>query len=65
MEVSTKQLAEKMDIDYPVAAALIKLIVKAGKGKELRKVPAAGGKGKPTTIYELPETVTITLDSRS
>lgn len=62
MEATTAQLASKLDVEYATAAAIIKLIVKQGKGKELRKIPQPSGKGKPSTMYELPDTFTIVLN---
>lgn len=61
MEATTAQLAAHLDVEYAIASALIKLIVKSGKGRELRKVPQPSGKGKPSTVYQLPESFTIEL----
>jgi hypothetical protein len=58
-------LATKLNVEYPTAAALVKLVLAKGAGKEVGKRPTPTGKGKPATIYELPTTFLLSLDGRS
>lgn len=66
MRITAKKLAERLDVEYGVAAALIKLMVAQGVGKEVGKEPSISstGRGKPSTIYELPSEYTINLMPR-
>lgn len=62
MQVTANQLAKQMGVEYVVAASLLKLAVSTGQGKEVGKVKTSlTGKGKPSTVYEIPETLTISL----
>lgn len=58
-----KVLADQLDVDYPVAAGLVKLLVAKGIATVSGKQPAASasGKGKPSTIYEIPDQFTLSL----
>lgn len=60
--VTANQLASQLKVEYVVAASLLKLAVSTGQGKEVGKVKTSlSGKGKPSTVYEIPETLTISL----
>ena len=61
MKVTVGQLAERLGVEYAVAANLVKLIVSTGQGKEAGKVDMGGKTGKPAVIYELPDVFTISL----
>lgn len=65
LQLTVKQLQERLGVDYPVAANLAKLAVATGQGKEAGKVDMQGAKGKPAVIYELPETLTISLAAKA
>lgn len=60
---TVKELSEALKVEYPTAMALVKLMVATGNGKEVGKRAASGpkGKGKPSVIYELNHTFTMTL----
>ena len=59
--VTTKQLADQLNISYPVAAGLVKLLVANGQATKAAKVFNRNGKGKPTTIYSMPNKVNIRI----
>jgi hypothetical protein len=62
MKVTANQLAKQLGVDYVVAASLLKLAVATGQGKEDGKVKTSlTGKGKPSTVYEVNDTLTISL----
>lgn len=64
MQVTANQLAKQLGVEYVVAASLLKLVVSTGQGKEVGKVKTSlSGKGKPSTVYEIPDTLTISLTS--
>lgn len=53
------ELAAKLGVEYATAAALLKLMVAQGAAKEVEKRKTATGKGKPSTVYSVPESFTI------
>jgi predicted transcriptional regulator len=55
MKLTIKQLAEKTGQDYLVVTGVVKFLVSKGLAKEVDKVKAEGGKGKPSIVYEIPE----------
>ena len=65
--LDTKQFAEVLDVSYVVAAGLVKHLVSTGqatlvekrKSEKTDKNPA--GLGKPTRIYEVADSVTLSL----
>lgn len=57
--VTVKQLAESLGEEYVTTAALIKLLVSQGVIKEVGKQPATGGRGKPSSIYQIDNEVTL------
>ena len=61
IQVTAKQLGERLGVEYAVAANLAKLIVSSGQGREFGKVDMHGAKGKPAVIYELPDVFTLSL----
>lgn len=63
MQVTVKQLAARLNVEYPTAAALIKLMIAKGVAKEVGKQASVSttGKGKPSTIYEVPQEFTVSL----
>lgn len=59
IRVSKRQLADKYKLDYIAAQGLVQFLVATGKAKVVAKQKSASGKGKPTEIFEIPETVTL------
>ena len=66
----TKQVAERLGVSYVVAAGLVAHLVANGqatlvekrKNEKTEKNPA--GLGKPTRIYEIADTVNLSLAAR-
>jgi hypothetical protein len=62
MQVTANQLAKQLGVEYVVAASLLKLAVSTGQGEEAGKLKTSlTGKGKPSTVYEVPDVLTISL----
>jgi hypothetical protein len=62
--VTAIQLAQRLGVDYVVAASLLKLMVSKGEAKEVGKVKTSlSGKGKPSTVYEIPGEFKLTLSA--
>jgi len=62
--VTAIQLAQRLGVDYVVAASLLKLMVSKGVAKEVGKVKTSlSGKGKPSTVYEIPGEFTLSLSA--
>lgn len=67
--LDTKQVAERLGVSYVVAAGLVKHLVATGqatlvekrKSEKTEKNPA--GLGKPTSIYEVADSVSLDLTS--
>ncbi len=58
--VTIKQLVELMEEDYQTVSALVKLLVSQEVVKEVGKqVMPAGTKGKPATVYSVPNEVEL------
>jgi len=59
---SSSKETKQLGVDYVVAASLLKLAVATGQGKEAGKIKTSlTGKGKPSTVYEVNDTLTISL----
>lgn len=56
-----KEFAAVIGEDYIVASSFIKVLVGAGAAKEVGKRPAEGGKGKPSTVYEIDREIELEL----
>jgi hypothetical protein len=61
VKTTVAQLAKNLNVDYPVAAAVVKLMITQGKGKEVGKQPAITGKGRSSSIYELEDHFSVFL----
>lgn len=63
-KVTAIQLAERLGVDYVVASSLLKLMVSRGVAREVGKIKTSlTGKGKPSTVYEIPGEFTLSLSS--
>lgn len=65
-QVTVKQFGEKLGVEYPLAMALIKIMELAGVASLVGKQRPKNliGRGKPSGIYEIPESFTINLDEK-
>lgn len=62
MKTTTKNLAEKLNIDYARASILINLAVATGQAKKVDTIkPEAGKRGKGTNVYEINDSLTFDL----
>ena len=58
--VTVKELAESLNENYLTVSSIIKFLVKIGAVKEVGKeVRAEKTKGKPSTVYEVPNLVEL------
>lgn len=61
MILTTKKFAELNDMDYPSAKGVIDHMLKLGLVHIIGKEKSSSGKGKPSVLYEIPETATMTF----
>jgi hypothetical protein len=60
-QTTVGDLAKDMDVEYPVASSIVKMLVQQKKAKVVGTRPNGTGRGKGSYIYELPTQVTIVL----
>ena len=53
MRVTSKEVAEKFNIKYTVAAGLMSLLQKQGQATVVEKRFHSSGKGQPIRVYEV------------
>ncbi len=58
---TARQFADRNQISYIEANTLLQLLVKKGMAKKVGSVPNKAGRGKPSSLYEVGEKVTIEL----
>lgn len=61
MQVTTKQFARMHDVDYIQASNFLKFLFQKGVVREVRRDRPKSGKGRPTIVYEVPETINLKL----
>ena len=61
MQKTKAEFAAENDVDYPTASGFIKFLEKRGLVKNVGLRANPGGKGKPSEIYEISNTITITF----
>lgn len=68
VNMTAKDYAKKHNMDYQDAANLLRILHKEGGISIVGHRGHAGGRGKPATVYAIPEGITITemqtLDER-
>jgi hypothetical protein len=65
MQVTSKELAEITGIDPIVTNGFISFLSKRGIIKEAGRKYSVGGRGKPSIVWEIPETLTISLGGKT
>lgn len=61
-QVTAKEFAAEQGIEGLMASTVLSFLAKKGQIKLLdEKRPSATGKGRSANVYEIPESVTITL----
>jgi hypothetical protein len=63
IQTTVGKLAERLNVKYVTAAAIVDVMKAQGKGKEIGKQPQPTGKGKPSTIYELDNQFVLNLET--
>jgi predicted ArsR family transcriptional regulator len=61
MKVTAKEVADHLGIDYVVASGLMTALVDKGIAKHVENRKHPSGKGKPTRVFEVGQTVTLEL----
>jgi predicted ArsR family transcriptional regulator len=61
MKITAKEVAEHLGIDYVVASGLMTALVDKGIAKHVENRKHASGKGKPTRIFEVNQTISLEL----
>lgn len=65
MQVTVGDLQENLGVEYATANAVIQLLVSQGLGSKVGQRKTSTGKGKPSTVYELPTTFTLSLEKKA
>lgn len=63
MKMTVNQLADILGVEYIVASSFVKLLEVKGLANVVGKVKPKNltGRGKPSTVYEIPKQVTISI----
>ena len=61
MKITAKDVAEHLGIDYVVASGLMTALVDKGIAKHVENRKHASGKGKPTRVFEVNQTISLEL----
>lgn len=61
MKLTAKQVADRLNISYVVAAGLMSHLEDVGKATVVEKVFHSSGRGKPTRVYEVEQNVLISF----
>jgi hypothetical protein len=62
MKTTVKSLASKFGVEYVEITGLVKLLSAKGLAKEVGIDKVEGTKGKGSTIWELPEAITVNFN---
>lgn len=61
---TTQEFADQVGVDYLTASGILRFLKETGVAKEVEKRPAKGGRGKPSSVYEVPLTVTLDFSGK-
>ena len=62
MKMTIKQFAEANGVNYATARGGIDFLIAKGEVKKLdEQVPPAGGKGRGSNLFDVPDAVTVCL----
>lgn len=61
MVMTTNEFAALHGVDYAIAAGTLKFLLAKGIVTEAGNRPSATGKGKPSTLYNIPATWSVEL----
>lgn len=62
MQITTQMLADHFGMDKQTVWRLLSFMEKTGNATPVGKIPAAG-KGRPSFVYEIPDSVTFDFSS--
>jgi transcription initiation factor IIE alpha subunit len=65
MKLTSKEVAEKFNIKYTVAAGLMSLLQKQGQAKVVEKRFHQSGKGQPIRVYEVNDECLVDFNKAS
>jgi hypothetical protein len=60
-QMTVSEFAESIKHDYQTTSAFVKVLMGIGAAREVGKRPQAGGRGKPSTIYEFDQEIELAL----
>jgi hypothetical protein len=61
---TTQEFADRIGVEYLTAAGALRFLKELGIAHEAGKRKTATGRGKPSTVYSVPLTVTLNLGER-
>lgn len=61
MKITAREVAEHLGVDYVVASGLMTALVEKGLAKHVENRKHSSGKGKPTRVFEVNQTITLEL----
>ena len=61
MKITAREVAEHLGVDYVVASGLMTALVDKGLAKHVENRKHSSGKGKPTRVFEVNQTITLEL----
>jgi predicted ArsR family transcriptional regulator len=63
--LTTADVARNLGVSYVVAAGIVKHLVDSGKANLVDKIRHESGKGKPTRVYEVSDSVALNFGNVS
>lgn len=64
MKLTAKELSDRLGVDYVVVSSVLRFLVQKGYAAEVGSQKSPSGKGKPSIVYEVPESVTLNLGEK-
>lgn len=61
MKTTTKEFAERLNLDYAIASGVLRFLELKGHAKMVGVRPNLSRKGKGSKVYDIPEQVTLNL----
>ena len=61
MKITARELAEKHGVDQIVANSVLTFLAKIGQAKIVEQRKPEGGKGRASNVYEVGESIIVTL----
>jgi len=60
-QMTVAEFAQSIQHDYQTTSAFVKVLMGIGAAREVGKRPQAGGRGKPSTIFEFDQEIELAL----